>query len=685
MPDRFEWQMASPESQRFSTERLDELRDRLGRQGTKSFLLIRGDRIVQEWYAPDHGPDKLHWNASLDKAIVAGVALAVAMTDGRIDPDDRAARYVRQWDVDALKSRITIRQLATHSSGLENAALAWSDERLRRIMARGDTRVGHQESLPGWKGAFWRRERSPFLIARDETPVIFPPGSDYHYSNPGIAMLGYVLAACLRDAPQTDVLSLLRERVMRPIGVADDHWRIGYGTEYEADGLKLHAGWGGGNCTARAIARLGRLMLRKGDWEGRQIINPAVVEAAVAWAGTPIPDRSADLQPASGLSWWTNVDGNMSALPRDAFMGMGAGNELLVVIPSLQIILVRQGLQFTERLWAGAHEHLFRPVMEAIMPPCAFSPVITGIEWAPPETIIRKGFDHGPTGWRLRDAADNWPVTWADDDCLYTAWGDGRGFIPPTRRLSMGLARVSGSPPEIRGENIPSDAEATGDGPSGPKASGMLMVDGVLYMLVRNADRNGHESHLGWSTDHAGTWTWADWRFEQFGYCTFLNFGRNYEGARDAYVYVYSHDHPSAYIAADRMILARVPTDRIADRSAYEFFAGLAGGGEPAWSADVSQREAVFTNERCCLRSGASYNAPLKRYLWWHQISRRPHADTRFDGGFGVYDAPEPWGPWTCVYYTECWDVGPGETGSFPPKWMSPDGKTVHLVFSGGD
>ena len=35
--------------------------------------------------------------------------------------------------------------------------------------------------------------------------------------------------------------------------------------------------------------------------------------------------------------------------------------------------------------------------------------------------------------------------------------------------------------------------------------------------------------------------------------------------------------------------------------------------------------------------------------------------------------------------YTPAWDVDPGETCSFPTKWMSADGKTLHLVFSGGD
>ena len=52
-------------------------------------------------------------------------------------------------------------------------------------------------------------------------------------------------------------------------------------------------------------------------------------------------------------------------------------------------------------------------------------------------------------------------------------------------------------------------------------------------------------------------------------------------------------------------------------------------------------------------------------------------ADTRFKGGFGIYDAAHPWGPWTTAYFTEAWDVGPGETASFPTRWISDDGTTV--------
>ena len=81
--------------------------------------------------------------------------------------------------------------------------------------------------------------------------------------------------------------------------------------------------------------------------------------------------------------------------------------------------------------------------------------------------------------------------------------------------------------------------ETVGDGEKGKKASGLLMVNGVLYLWVRNAGN----SQLAWSPDRGQTWSWSDWTFTtSFGAPTFLNFGRNYAGARDGFVYVYSHD-----------------------------------------------------------------------------------------------------------------------------------------------
>jgi hypothetical protein len=204
------------------------------------------------------------------------------------------------------------------------------------------------------------------------------------------------------------------------------------------------------------------------------------------------------------------------------------------------------------------------------------------------------------------------------------------------------------------------------------------MVDGALYLWARNAGN----ARLAWSADRGRTWTWADWKLATgFGCPTFLNYGENYAGARDEFLYIYSPDTDSAYDAADRMVLARVPKGRIKDRGAYEFLRGL-DGGKPAWTKEAADRGAVLADPGRCYRSMVSYNAGLKRYLWCVTL---PAKDRKGAYGLAIYDAPEPWGPWTTAYRAEAWDVDAGESAGFPTKWMSPDGATLHLVFAGGD
>lgn len=307
------------------------------------------------------------------------------------------------------------------------------------------------------------------------------------------------------------------------------------------------------------------------------------------------------------------------------------------------------------------------------------SPAIREIRWAPKETIVRRA-----------KGSDNWPLTWGDDDFLYAAYGDGNGFEPLVPvKLSLGLAKVTGQPPDFSGINLrSSSAEQLGDGPRGRKASGLLMVDGVLYLWARNATN----AQLAWSGDHGVTWTWSEWRFtNSFGCPSFLNFGRNYAGARDNYVYVFSPDSDGAYLTADMIVLARVPRDKIRRPDAYEFLHALDAAGKPRWTRDLAERGSTLSATGQCYRVNVTYDAGLKRYLLVMPIPRRKsrdetgRIDTRFFGGLAVYDAPEPWGPWTTAFFTESWDVGPGDSASFPTKWMSADGKELYLVFSGED
>jgi hypothetical protein len=355
---------------------------------------------------------------------------------------------------------------------------------------------------------------------------------------------------------------------------------------------------------------------------------------------------------------------------------------LTIAVLSLPAVLLGQGEAAggpRERWQTAGPGDFLEPVALSVRnskqgAPYPPSALIRAVAWAPLETILRRA-----------EGSDNWPITWADDDALYTAYGDGRGFAPGTEeKLGLGFARVAGSPLDFQGVNLRSKTgERRGEGANSPKASGMICVGGILYMLVRNVGN----AQVVWSDDHAANWNWCDWKFEtSFGAATFLNFGRNSTDRRDDFVYLYSHDNDSAYAPADRMVLARVPLDQIRDRKAYEFLESLDDVGRPAWTRNIRDRGAVFTNPQCCWRSGISYNAGLKRYLWCQILpfSADPRGP-RFQGGFGIYEGPEPWGPWHTAFYTEAWDVGPGETSSFPTKWMSPDGRTCHLVFSGDD
>jgi CubicO group peptidase (beta-lactamase class C family) len=110
------------------------------------------------------------------------------------------------------------------------------------------------------------------------------------------------------------------------------------------DGLKLYANWGGAAFTARAAARVGQLVMQQGMWNGKELIRRSAVKEATTYAGMPKPDRTNDrYAPGSGLAWYTNADGVWPDVPRDAIAGAGAQHQVIVIVPSLQLVVVRNG------------------------------------------------------------------------------------------------------------------------------------------------------------------------------------------------------------------------------------------------------------------------------------------------------------------------------------------------------
>ncbi len=321
------------------------------------------------------------------------------------------------------------------------------------------------------------------------------------------------------------------------------------------------------------------------------------------------------------------------------------------------------------------------PAMAAQPPgaPYPQSKIITRLTWD--AGVVRIGEGNGGKD----GIGDNWPATWGDDGALYVSYGDGPGFRKRGQFFTLGFAKVTGDPPSIAAEDIPSDGDTpAGWGNKGIKSSGQLMVNRVIYLFVRNYQVNGDYRHsrLAWSKNYQKNWTWADWHFaDTFGCPEFVQFGPNYAGARDNYVYIVSQANNDAYEFSPDIAMARVPKDKIAARAAYEFYSGRDAKGAPTWSRDIGRRKPIFTDPKGTQRISMGYNKALRRYILTssHRVGEGVH-----NASLGVFEAPEPWGPWSTVYYDDHWS-GNDRTyhHRFPTKWMSADGKAMWLLYSG--
>ena len=190
-----------------------------------------------------------------------------------------------------------------------------------------------------------------------------------------------------------------------------------------------------------------------------------------------------------------------------------------------------------------------------------------------------------------------WPLTWAADGHLYGGAGDNLGS-------PMNFWRIEGDAPGELSvvDPLPIDHRQYCDIPPadpehGVKPAGVLCLDGVLYFAVEamhygenpafNRQRNIH----GWiitSTDYGQSWQRAATPTHFFtGRLSsphFIQFGQDYAGARDEYVYASfpaADDGNSYWENGDFLLLGRVPKQRLLERDAWEFLVDLDARNTP--------------------------------------------------------------------------------------------------------
>ena len=319
------------------------------------------------------------------------------------------------------------------------------------------------------------------------------------------------------------------------------------------------------------------------------------------------------------------------------------------------------------------------------------STVIGGFEW----TGDRIGYPEADI------KGDTFPMTWADDGEIYAAAGD-----PLWGETGDGLdvEKLIGGPRDYKILKVNPMNDYRGWGGAGPKPSGMICVDGILYLAFQNlrgvqkaphslASQHGSDAHivhaLRDNSGHGvGAWVPALANIaapmfpgSKFGGPAFVNFGRDNADARDGNVYAVSSDQ---WDNGSNIRLGRVPKERIVCREAWEWVCAFTASNEPAWSPELDEAIPVLSLHRWLGLPEMVYLAGIQRYLL---LTWRLHKDFSGDDGTDliVLDAPEPWGPFSLVHIEENWE---GEAFTpycprVPLKWMDPEGTSGWLQFSG--
>ena len=148
----------------------------------------------------------------------------------------------------------------------------------------------------------------------------------------------------------------------------------------------------------------------------------------------------------------------------------------------------------------------------------------------------------------------------------------------------------------------------------------------------------------------------------------------------------------------NQLVMFRVPTGRILDRSAYEYFTGLNADGSATWSSEIRDRGIVHTfpsgwvnvnNHPYAWQPSVTYNPGLGVYLMANWATP-PTEDGFWFGGpsyLGLYQSSTPWGPWEQFYESTSWTPGGDENArcyqpQIIPNWISADGRSFWLVWT---
>lgn len=290
------------------------------RHGCSLLVVQHGTTILEEY--PNGGDARqVHQIYSGTKSFFTLAALAAAQ-DGLLRLDEPVANTITEWRGDAARNKITLRELMNFSDGLDPGFRLHSDQ---------------------------VQDRNAMAL---RTPVVAARGAAFIYGPSHGQVLCEVLRRKLAPRGETPY-AYLQRKILNPLGIGT--------VQYRADSRGMPLVASGFRLTARQWSKFGLLILGRGSY-GRRVIVSAPQFAQCF--------EDSRVNPMFGLGFWLNhgaSNGNARetdienmlekkwqaqdwhqrcicrSAPPDLVAAVGSGYQRLFVIPSLDLVIVRQG------------------------------------------------------------------------------------------------------------------------------------------------------------------------------------------------------------------------------------------------------------------------------------------------------------------------------------------------------
>ena len=301
-----------PLANKFNTYQMNsEENAYLDKYETVAYLVIQKDSVLYEEYRDGWKTEKLVNVFSVTKSIV-GLLVGIAFDEGAIESlDDPISKYLPEF---SEGTKITVRNLLTMSSGLN-----WDESYSSPFSTTAQAYYGDniRELIMGLK-------------------LVEEPGKKYSYKSGDTQLLSFVVEAALKKkySREITISDYAADKLWQPIEAAHDAlWSL----DRRGGDEKTYCCF---NTTARDIARLARLVLRNGDWNGKQVISQAYLKEAIAPASYLQNEFGDGALNYYGFQIW-NIHYQGMEFP--AFKGLGG--QYIFAIPQKEAIVVRLGHQ----------------------------------------------------------------------------------------------------------------------------------------------------------------------------------------------------------------------------------------------------------------------------------------------------------------------------------------------------